>query len=111
MMRINSVISCETVTMKNLIICVVIGALLFTVLLFTCSCSHWCDPSSIRSGRSNQHHDSKPFRAKIKIINAQQQGSSCYVKYMNMKEISYRLYEHCNCGKFEEGKWVNVDSI
>jgi hypothetical protein len=96
--------------MKNLIICLLLTALIIWLLTLT-SCTHYCDPENIQSGRSNQHHDSKPFRAKIKIINAQQQGSSCYVKYMNMKEITYRLYEHCNCGKFEEGKWVSTDSI
>jgi len=97
--------------MKNSIICVFIGAILFTVLLFTCGCNRYCDPANISNGSSNSHHDQKKFKASIRIMRVQQYGPFCKVRYANMKYITDRLYENCDCGKFEVGKWVNEDSI
>jgi hypothetical protein len=91
--------------MKRLIVCLLLIAAI-TVLLIATSCSRYCDPANIKSGRSNQHHDSKPFKAKI--INTQRQGHSCYVKYMNMQQVTYRLYDNCDCKKFQLGNWVKL---
>jgi hypothetical protein len=35
---------------------------LTSLLLCESSCSNWCTPKNIESGRSAQHHDAKKFR-------------------------------------------------
>ena|SRR5205814_6002115 len=96
---------------KQLIICVIIGAILFTVSLFACGCSHYCDPANISNGSSNRHHDQKKFKASIRIMWSKQYGPFCKVRYANMKTVENRIYENCDCGKFPTGTWVNLDSI
>lgn len=70
------------------------------------SCNRFCDPANIQNGKANQHHDLRPFRAKI--ISSKQYGHMAYVKYTNMKETTYRLYDNCSSRSFPVGKWVEV---
>jgi len=44
-------------------------------------------------------------------MRVKQYGPFCKVRYANMKYIADRIYENCDCGKFEIGSWVNEDSI
>jgi len=81
------------------------------VLIVACSCNRYCDPSNISNGSSLRHHDQKKFRASIRIIRVQQFGPFCRVRYGNMKYITDRLYENCDCGHFPVGTWIKEDSI
>jgi hypothetical protein len=101
----------KIIQMKILQIIILVALIIWLLVLTSCKIFDPCDPENIKSGKSSQRHDSRPFKASIKIINTQQQGSSCYVKYQNMKEVTYRLYDHCDCGKFKEGRWIKLDSI
>ena len=87
--------------MKNLIVCII---LLFIIVILWCltSCTRYCDPANIKSGKSNQHHDAKPFKAKI--TEAKQYGRWCKIKYVNMKTIGYTVCE-CNCKEVKLGSW------
>lgn len=85
--------------------------MLAAIIWLLCSCNRYCDPVNIKSGRSNQHHDSKPFRASIRVMWTKQYGPFCKVRYENMKLITSRVYDNCNCDKFPTGQWVSLDSI
>jgi hypothetical protein len=90
-------------------ILIVVAAML---ILASCSTGKkYCDPDSIRSGRSNQHHDSKKFRGMIRVKWINNEGPFCKVKFENMKESFTKIYEGCECDKFSKGCWVNRDSI
>jgi hypothetical protein len=81
-------------------------------VLSASSCSRkLCDPDSIRSGKSSQHHDSKKMRGMIRIMWVRQFGNMCKVHYANMKTMFDKVYLNCDCKKFPVGTWVSVDSI
>jgi hypothetical protein len=96
--------------MKTIIKLIILIAAVIWGLIAT-SCTRYCDPANIRSGKSNQHHDSKPFRAQIRIMWKEQYGPFCKVRYQNMKYSTNRIYEDCDCEKFKIGQWVGEDSI
>jgi hypothetical protein len=85
--------------------------ILLTILAGCSSGKKYCDPDSIRSGRSSQHHDSKKFRGSIRIMWAKQFGNMCRVHYENMKQVVDKVYMNCNCKNVPVGTWVSVDSI
>lgn len=78
-------------------------------LVITSSCNKWCKPENIRSGKSSQHHDSK--KMKVRVMWVKQYGSTCVVRYENMKTMFNRIYTNCDCKKFKVGTWINIDSI
>jgi hypothetical protein len=84
--------------------------LLILIIIFT-SCNRWCKPENIRSGKSSQHHDSKKFKAMIRVMWAKQFGKMCKVRYQNMKTVIDKVYMNCDCKKVPVGTWVAIDSI
>ena len=81
------------------------------VLFVACSCRVCPAPKNITNGKAAQKHDSRKFRASIRIMRVKQYGPFCKVRYENKKYTTDRLYENCDCGKFPVGTWVNEDSI
>jgi hypothetical protein len=97
----------------KIIYSIVLLVLVIPLFVLT-SCSggkKYCDPDSIRSGRSSQHHDTKKFRGMIRVKWKNTEGNLCLVKFENMKESFTKLYEGCDCDKYHTGYWVNIDSI
>lgn len=97
--------------MKKLFLYIFITCLILGFVVTYSSCNRYCDPANIRSGKSLQHHDTKQFKAQIRIMWSRQYGNFCKVRYANMKTIENRIYENCDCSKFIEGTWVSLDSI
>jgi hypothetical protein len=100
------------------------GLLLAGVIILLNSCAtirraDRCDPSSIRSGRSAQYHDSKKMRAaatphpeKIRVMWIHQDGPVYHVRFANMKTTLPRVYfEKLPSLLIQEGTWVPVDSL
>ncbi len=77
---------------------------LVIILLFATSCSRWCDPSTIRSGESNRHHDTKKFR----VMWIHRDGPVYHVRYMNMiTTVNQTYYKHLP-DSVQEGKWITI---
>jgi hypothetical protein len=94
-----------------------IGLLLVLLLAFWAivslsSCSKYCEPGMIRSGRSSQHHDAKPFKATIRVRWIHRDGPVYRVRFENMKQVEARVYfDSLPSPLIKEGAWVPVDSL
>ena len=85
--------------MKYLIALLILGAA-FTIEILT-SCSHYCKPANIESGKSSQHHDTKKFRATYT-----RKGNFWIVTCKNMNEERKNIVT-CK-PPFKNGSWVNL---
>jgi hypothetical protein len=86
--------------------------IILVIIFYGCSSGRkYCDPASIRSGKSSQHHDGKKFRGMIRVKWMHQIGNYCLVKFENMKQSFSKVYNGPDCAKFKVGCWVSIDSI
>lgn len=110
--------------MKLLLRTIGASILLAAVIYLLNSCAiiapnKYCDPDKIRSGESNQHHDSKKMRAStsphietIRVAWIHRDGPVYHVRFANMKKILPRVYyEQLPSALIIEGHWVPVDSL